>query len=325
MLWYLFDRCIYWIKPLNKDPILWSGENFHVVKFGIWTSLGTFVSAFAIFFYLDCRGYPLSQSVWPYFILGGCAIWLFARLGHLINLGNRFFEDPKRYLKETSLYNQWGLIAGFLLTCLAIWRLNLPLPIALDAFAVGTCMGLFFGRIGCYVYGCCWGKETHADFGVIYKHELTSVVRQKPQLRGKKLYPTQLLAAFYNLFLFVLFMFMLFFSAPLGSIFLTFLLLHQGGRLYLEVYRDDMELEGERNLSTVYMASIFLIIGLMFSINEYLGRNVLISNPVIHHKSLLSTSLWDTLTNLYVWEGAFSISIVMGVLYSFHGKELGSW
>jgi len=325
VVWKAFDRLIEPLKTWNLEPVLWRGNSFNYIKFGLWTAIGTFFSAFSIFFYLTVKGYPLDQKIAPYFFLGGFMVWFFSRIIHIFSLKGKLFEDPKKYLLETTLYNQGGLIAGVLLAVIAVIRLGLPFNVALDGMAVGAALGLAFGRIGCYNYGCCWGKETNSNHGVVYENPECSVLRNKPHLKGKKLYPTQLMTALFNFLMFFFLMGLMYFDTSDGFVFITFLLINQSGRLWLEYYRDDSIKENERDYLTVLFAVGIVLLSIFLLILDYYQIVEIIAAPSLGPRQSINQSLQEVFLNPNIWKGAISISLIMGILYGIHGKKLGSW
>ena len=57
---------------------------------------------------------------------------------------------------------------GFLLFYLR--RHKLPIRRYLDIMAIGLMMGLAFGRIGCFLNGCCFGKPTDLPWGIRFPY-----------------------------------------------------------------------------------------------------------------------------------------------------------
>ncbi|MCX7956441.1 MAG: prolipoprotein diacylglyceryl transferase [Endomicrobia bacterium] len=73
----------------------------------------------------------------------------------------------------------------------------------LDVASPGLYLGLFFGRLGCFFAGCCYGKPTESFLGVVFNNpESLSPI-------GIKLLPTQLFESFYSLLIFILLHFLL--------------------------------------------------------------------------------------------------------------------
>jgi phosphatidylglycerol:prolipoprotein diacylglycerol transferase len=47
-------------------------------------------------------------------------------------------------------------------------RHKMPIGRVSDLAAPGIAIGLFFGRMGCFFNGCCYGKETDSRFGMVF-------------------------------------------------------------------------------------------------------------------------------------------------------------
>jgi prolipoprotein diacylglyceryl transferase len=83
-----------------------------------------------------------------------------------------------------------GPIAAFLATLWYARRYRMPAWKVLDIFTIGLALGQVFGRLGCLMAGCCFGKPTDCACGVcLYGDNLP------PSLRGVPLHPTQLYEA----------------------------------------------------------------------------------------------------------------------------------
>jgi len=152
-----------------------------------------------------------------------------------------FFEDPSRYAHNPKqLFTGSGFVfyGSFLFAVPAmLWffkRNKLPVYQMLDIMAVVTCLVHLFGRVGCFMAGCCYGKPTTGAFGVVF----TDPHCQARPL-GTPLYPTQLLEAGY---IFVVMVFLLLLRARKefhGQLFVLYLMLYAVGRFVLEYFRGD--------------------------------------------------------------------------------------
>lgn len=78
------------------------------------------------------------------------------------------FANPGAY--DLRVFEIWqgglvwygGLILGFICSFIfVLWR-RLPIGKMMDIGAPAIMLGLAFGRIGCFLNGCCWGKYTHS-------------------------------------------------------------------------------------------------------------------------------------------------------------------
>ncbi len=89
-----------------------------------------------------------------------------------------------------------GLIGASLATVWYAQRRDLPLWKLADAFAPSIALGQFFGRLGCFMQGCCYGRPTALACGVRFPEGTTP--------HPGPVHPTQLYEAALNLGLFAL-------------------------------------------------------------------------------------------------------------------------
>lgn len=89
-----------------------------------------------------------------------------------------------------------GALIGFVWYCRAH---RLDLPAWLDLYAPALALGQVFGRMGCFMAGCCYGAPTDCPLGLVFDHPDNAVTP-----RGLALHPTQVYEAGFALVLFVL-------------------------------------------------------------------------------------------------------------------------
>jgi phosphatidylglycerol:prolipoprotein diacylglycerol transferase len=64
-----------------------------------------------------------------------------------------------------------GGVALFIIVILFyMWYHKLPMRRYLDVLAIGLMLALVFGRIGCFLNGCCYGKPTELPWGVRFPY-----------------------------------------------------------------------------------------------------------------------------------------------------------
>lgn len=101
-----------------------------------------------------------------------------------------------------------------------------------DFFAPAIALGYALGRVGCFLTGCCFGKETTMPWGI----ELAGLgLPMGPR------HPTQLYATFWEL---IVLSILLHFEkrktfSREGMLFYSWLSMHAFGRLLMEHYRED--------------------------------------------------------------------------------------
>ena len=106
-----------------------------------------------------------------------------------------------------------------------------------DAFAPGLALGHAIGRIGCFAAGCCYGKETHHFWGVVFRNPLANQITGTPL--NVPLEPTQLFESAVELANFFFLMWLLKRRKFDGQVFGAFLFIYGVARFFLEYLRDD--------------------------------------------------------------------------------------
>lgn len=137
-----------------------------------------------------------------------------------------------------------------------------------DIFAV--CVPLFhgFGRIGCFLGGCCYGKES--SIGFIAYNELI------PEMSGVRRFPIALVESAFCFLLFWILLRRFRKTEESGRLLYHYLLLYSIGRFVLEFFRGDAVRGIFFSLSTSQWISIPLfVIGLIGCICEYRRRTAL--------------------------------------------------
>ena len=130
-----------------------------------------------------------------------------------------------------------GLLAGLLAAAWYMYRHKMPPLRTFDAFAPGLAIGHAIGRLGCFAAGCCYGKETHAAWGVVFKNQLAADWVGTPL--GVPLEPTQLMEAVFEFFNFLLLMWLIRRKHADGQVFGTYLVLYGIARFLIEFLRGD--------------------------------------------------------------------------------------
>ena len=110
-----------------------------------------------------------------------------------------------------------------------------------------------FGRIGCFLAGCCFGRETDSPLGIVF-HES----RYAPN--GVSLVPTQLISSGLDFLHFFILIWYAGRKKADGQIGGLYLILYSIGRFILEFYRGDLIRGNIGSLSTSQFISIFTVI-----------------------------------------------------------------
>ncbi len=110
---------------------------------------------------------------------------------------------------------------------------HLPIFKLADLVSPSIALGLFFGRIGCFLAGCCYGKETSLPWGVTFTNP-NSLARLNVSL-----HPTQLYEAIGALAIFIFLNWVEKGKRFDGWIFFLFILLYSSIRFFIEIFRGD--------------------------------------------------------------------------------------
>lgn len=154
------------------------------------------------------------------------------------------FEDPGYYFSHPgALLENFGngfVFYGSLLfaipTMLIFFRIKkIPMLAMLDVMAVTTLIVHSFGRMGCFMAGCCYGVPSH-NFVAVTFHDPHS---QADPL-GVPLHPTQLYAVTTLLIIMAVLLLVKRRKQFDGQLFMLYLMLYAIGRSVIEIFRGDL-------------------------------------------------------------------------------------
>jgi len=152
-----------------------------------------------------------------------------------------FFENPKLYMEQPSrLLSGKGFVfyGSFIFavpTMLWFFRKHkLDVFKMLDVMAITTCLVHIFGRLGCFMAGCCYGIPTGSFLGVTFSHPACPA-----NPKDVPLHPTQLYEAGFILLVMVFLFWLKRHKNFDGQLFLSYLMLYAVGRFIIEYFRGD--------------------------------------------------------------------------------------
>lgn len=161
-----------------------------------------------------------------------------------------FIRDPLAVLGSEGFVVYGGIISGVAAAIIYCRRRRLVFLEYFDLLAPSISVAQGFGRIGCFLAGCCYGRETGSFLGVTFPEGSIAPA-------GVSLLPTQLFSAAGN---FVIMGFLIWFyrrRKHTGDVGAMYLLLYSVGRFIIEFFRAD-ERGAVAFLSTSQFISIFI-------------------------------------------------------------------
>lgn len=163
-----------------------------------------------------------------------------------------FVSNPLSVLSSNG-FVVYGGIAGGVLTAYIYCRIKkLDFVAYFDLMLPSVALAQGFGRIGCFLAGCCYGKETDSVFGIVFKNSNFAP-------NGVRLIPTQLISSA-GMFAVaaVLFLYARR-ERRRGRVGALYMILYSIGRFFVEFLRNDYR--GEVGpLSTSQFISLFILV-----------------------------------------------------------------
>lgn len=245
--------------------------SFHIFgweigSYGVMVVLGAFACAFVGTKLIRRFGYDLYDFLLILLAIGG-GIFLGAHIVFGIthmstivkafqHIGNLWFEQ----FWEAMIFSFGGMVfyGGFLGGIAAIgiyckFDKKIRARNLFDVYAVLTPLFHVFGRIGCFLGGCCYGVESSFGFTV---HGNTL----NPDINDVNRLPIQLIEATLNLFIFFCILSLFQKRKMTDKLILVYMLIYPVVRFTLEFFRDDAIRGFLFGLSTSQWISILLFI-----------------------------------------------------------------
>ena len=254
-------------------PVFFQMGNIVGYSYGLMIGLGALLAIFVSEWRAKRRGLDgelvFSAAVWGLF-----AGLLGAKLTFIISNIKYLFTDPGYVLGTDGFTVYGGVVLGILVGGLIVRRKKVDVPLYLDLVIPQIALAQGFGRIGCFLAGCCYGKPTHSHIGVIFPPEAIAP-------SGIPLIPTQLISAIGDFLIFIILLLLSnyatdylkvkkgegpgidrksFFQPP--SISGMYLILYGIGRFAVEFLRADPRRTALGLTSNQYVSILFLAAGI---------------------------------------------------------------
>lgn len=185
-------------------------------------------------------------------IVGVLSGLLGAKLLYYITIFKDILANPKLLLQFSDGFVVYGgIITGIVTAALYCKIKNLPFLRYLDCAAPSIALAQGFGRIGCFLAGCCYGVEMESPISITFTHSAFAP-------NNVPLFPSQLVSSAFDFLNFALLAVLLKHNKKPGKIGAFYLIFYSVGRFIIEFFRGDLGRGSVGTLSTSQFISIFV-------------------------------------------------------------------
>lgn len=164
-----------------------------------------------------------------------------------------FLSDPLSILSSSGFVVYGGIVAGILGAFLYCRKKQVSFMQYFDLIIPSVAVAQGFGRIGCFLAGCCYGCETNLPIGVIFQHSDIAP-------NGIPLFPTQLFSSAGDFLIALVLILYARKARNTGKVAGLYLMLYSVGRFIIEFFRTDAR-GAVGLLSTSQFIAIFMLAG----------------------------------------------------------------
>lgn len=237
-------------------PILFNIFGLKVYGYGTMIAIGIITAILLVSHRAKRQGYDEDKII-NMSIIAVIAGLLGGKLLYIITEARTYIEEPKNLLDIGSGFVIYGsIIAGALAVYLYSKRNGWDVLKVMDMAIPAIPLAQGFGRIGCFLAGCCYGRPTIMSIGVVFKESFLAP-------NGIHLHPTQIYSAIFD---FTLAIFLLYFSKKernRGRIFSLYVIIYSIGRFIVEYFRDDPRRSVAVFSTSQFISILMLIIGIV--------------------------------------------------------------
>lgn len=251
-------------------PILFKVGSFTIYTYGFFVFLGVLCGYF--FCLKQASRDNINKNVFSDIIFWMLVFsFIGARIFYIFTDFRSFLLNPLEILLSRSGFVFYGGVIFGVITLYVLAKLHKIKFLKLsDIIASGVPLAHAFGRLGCFSYGCCYGRPTESAIGVLFPKNCPA------GFAGVPVIPTQLIEAF---FLFLLFFILIFLKKRKkfdGQILAFYLIFYSAIRFVIEFFRGDPRGNVFFLSFSQFIAIIIIIFGifLYFRLNRYAVKKV---------------------------------------------------
>jgi phosphatidylglycerol:prolipoprotein diacylglycerol transferase len=176
-------------------------------------------------------------------------------------------DNPWQAISGSGFVVYGGIISGILAAIIYCKLKRVSFFSYFDLAVPSIALAQGFGRIGCFLAGCCYGRETNSTFGIVFGHSAIAP-------NGVKLIPTQLLSSAGDFMLAAILLLYARKERKQGRVGALYLILYSIGRFVIEFFRNDDRgymgvLSTSQFLSLIVLAFAILMLYMSNKTNRY--------------------------------------------------------
>ena len=202
-----------------------------VHSYGVFTAIALIAALWLACARAKKRG--LSDDICYGILLFGVIFgYMCSKLTFILTELDEFIKNPKMFLSQSGFVVIGGLAGGVLAAYIYCRIKKVPFLDYFDLCAPSIAIAQGFGRIGCFMAGCCYGKETSCPIGIAFTHSDFAP-------NHVKLIPTQLISSGLN---FLNMVFLLILAKKVGKkgvVAASYMITYSVGRFVIEFFRND--------------------------------------------------------------------------------------
>lgn len=237
-----------------KKDLFYIGR-FSVHGYGLMIGIGFILALFLGEYRAKKKGMK-EEAIIDLAIIAAVGGFLGAKILYIIVSFKEFLQNPLAVIGSEGFVVYGGIISGVLCCMLYCKVKKLKFLDYFDIVMPEVALAQAFGRIGCFLAGCCYGRETTSRFGVVFPEGGLAPA-------GVKLIPTQLISSAGDFLIMIVLL--LYYrknkkDGTPGSVGFLYMLLYGVGRFLVEFLRNDNR-GGVGMFSTSQWISMVIVAG----------------------------------------------------------------
>jgi len=250
-------------------PDLFSIGPFTLHTYGVFVAAGFLTGLVVAVKIGKSEGISPQQTMDMGFFMIAAGI-LGSRLLYILMNLSYYLDRPLDMVKmwEGGLVFSGGIVSVILVVLWYTRRHRLSFWKIADIWAPAMAIGQAIGRIGCFMAGCCYGKPTGSDWGVVFTDPRSLAPLNVP------LHPTQLYSSGLNLIVFFILILLHRKKEFEGQVFLWLLVLHSTARLFVERFRgDDRGMIFQSGMTVTQLVTLVILMGAILALFIFKRRH----------------------------------------------------